>query len=155
MTLARLPQAVRMLDTAGESAFQGTAGSNPWSGILSFLGVLAVLALVLFLAYKSTKLVGRVYPSQGTKNGNFEIIDRLVLSRESSLMIVRMHDKVLLLGVTGQRIEKLDELDPELFSAMENPENPERSFSGIFKDAVNKSLGLKIGSKKESKRDDE
>lgn len=106
--------------------------------VLSLLGGLFLFAAVLFLAWYCTKWIGKRYgtPSAGS---HIKILERTALGPDRHLMIVQLEDRVWLLGVTPQHIDKIGELDPEIFSQNESaqPGNAIREASvGKFSDML-------------------
>ncbi len=77
-------------------------------------GVQAVImvALVLYLAYVVTRYVGK---SSRLRVGSrhIKVIDRAVLSQDSSVAIVKVGNECLLLGVSSERVSVLRELKEE------------------------------------------
>ena len=72
--------------------------------LLSFIGVLGLIA-VLFYALK--KLNKRI----STAGGRLKVLDRVSIGRDGMLLVVSVCGKVMLVGVTSQRIERLCDLD--------------------------------------------
>lgn len=74
--------------------------------VLKLLLYLFVLVLVLFLAYYTTKLVGR---SAGGKQlgRSIRVLERTGVGRDSWLMIVEVQGKVLLLGLSPPASSRL------------------------------------------------
>ena len=72
--------------------------------LLSFIGVLGLMA-VLFYALK--KLNKRISAS----GGRLKVLDRISIGRDGMLLVVSVCGRVMLVGVTSQRIEKLCDLD--------------------------------------------
>lgn len=107
-------------------------------GVLSLLGMMLVFILVLVLAWMVTRYLGRHYAMQGQKGNHIELLERTMLGPDRALFIVRVAGKVLLLGVTAQQIEKLEELPAEEFDAAE----PKMSLdvSAPFSQALGKAL---------------
>lgn len=64
------------------------------------------------------------------RNGHLSIVDSLYLSAREKLLIVRVADKCLLLGVSSQGIHKLNTLDPENVPEGEHP--VQHSFVGVI-----------------------
>jgi len=136
--------------TAGQPSLIGTAGSNPLSSMLTILGAIVVLVLVLFLAYKSTQFIGKKYSVENNVGGgNIEIIERTILGPDRAIVIVKLRDRVLLLGVTSNHIEKLADLDPLYYENL--PSNPSSgdSFAVLMKDTLSKGFGNILGNKKD------
>lgn len=131
-------QTVPLLVSGGGA--EATAGQNPLSGILSLLGALLVLGLVLFLAYKSSRWLGSRYGVQSLRGSHMEVLERVVLAPDRFLVLVRLRGRVLLLGVTAQRIETLAQLDPADYSDLTPPAAPSSpaadSFAALLRDAV-------------------
>lgn len=73
--------------------------------LLSFIGV---LGLIFFLFYALKKLNKGI----SVKSGNrLRILDRVNLGRDGMLLVVSVCGKLMLLGVTSGRVEKLCDLD--------------------------------------------
>ena len=86
----------------------------------SLLGILAVVVLILYLAYVSTKWIGTHSMPGGTgtlrANGGaeqFRILAQLGVGRNERLVLVRLNERCYLLGVTEHRITLLRELEDD------------------------------------------
>lgn len=73
--------------------------------ILSFLGV---LGLIFFLFYAIRKLNKGIAVKSGNK---LRVLDRINLGRDGMLLVVSVCGRLMLLGVTAQRVDKLCDLD--------------------------------------------
>lgn len=113
--------------------------------VFSLLGMLLTVVAVLALAYWVTRLIGqRGMPgwARGTQNaGELQILWQVSLGKGERLVLVRLHKRCLLLGVTGNGISVLTELLPEEAAAWlekqgEVPEAP--SFLDILRDNLPK-----------------
>ena len=86
-------------------------------GVLSLLGMLLVIGVVLALAYWCTRLIGRQgipgMPRSGGQAGNMALLWQHNVGRNERLVLVRVHSRCLLLGVTGASIQVLTELSEE------------------------------------------
>lgn len=91
--------------------------------LLSFIGVLGLIA-VLFYALK--KLNKRI----STAGGRLKVLDRISIGRDGMLLVVSVCGKVMLVGVTAHRIDKLCDLDitEEEYSA----ERQSTDFASVF-----------------------
>ncbi|MDE6580383.1 MAG: flagellar biosynthetic protein FliO [Ruminiclostridium sp.] len=69
--------------------------------LLSFIGV---IGLIFFLFYALRKLNKGISVKSGSR---LRVLDRVSIGRDSMLLVVSVCGKVILLGVTSQRIEKL------------------------------------------------
>ena len=89
------------------------AASNFWSA----LGVLAVVILILYLAYFATKWIGTHSTPVGSGtvrvNGSdrFRILGQLGVGRNERLVLAQLDERCYLLGVTEHQITLLRELD--------------------------------------------
>ncbi len=88
----------------------------------SILGGVIFIILIFVAAYYVTKLVGKGYMGMGAAAKEMTVIDKLVLGHDRFLLIVRIGEKTLLLGVTPQHIETLAELEGEQFSGLPAPQ---------------------------------
>ena len=73
--------------------------------LLSFIGV---IGLIFLLFYALKKLNKRVGTSSGSR---LRVLDRLNVGRDGMLLVVSVAGKLMLIGVTSQRMEKLCELE--------------------------------------------
>ena len=85
----------------------------------SLLGVLAVIVLILYLAYFATKWIGMRSVPGGTGTlralgaGDFRILGQIGVGRNERLVLARLGERCYLLGVTEHQITLLRELDGE------------------------------------------
>lgn len=85
-------------------------------GVLSLLGMLLTVVVVLALAYWCTKLIaGRGIPGLARGGGSEEmrVLWQLHVGKNERLVLLRVHSRCLLLGVTGGGIRLLAELTGE------------------------------------------
>ncbi|MBE7009209.1 MAG: flagellar biosynthetic protein FliO [Ruminococcaceae bacterium] len=88
---------------------------NVWS----LLGVLAVVVLILYLAYAASKWIGTHGVPGGAPAvrpggaGQFRILGQLPVGRNERLVLFRLDERCYLLGVTEHQITLLRELDGE------------------------------------------
>ncbi len=88
-----------------------------FSIILSLIGSILLFILVLFLAWFCTRWIGKRYGLRGSAGGSkIKILDRMALGADRSLIVIRLEDRVWLLGMTAHHINKIEELDPEVFA---------------------------------------
>ncbi len=113
--------------------------SNSFTGLLSTLGVVVFLGVLMFVAYKLSKNMSRRSSMKSLYGGYLEIIERVVIGQDRFIYIVRIKDRVLLLGVTANQITKLDELNADDYpkKSDEQSSSPEK-FSSLFKDLLGK-----------------
>ncbi len=90
-------------------------------GVLSLLGMLLTIGVVLVLAYLCTRLIARRglpglpgFPRSGEKaHENMALLWQRNVGKNERLVLVRVHSRCLLLGVTGGSIQVLTELSQE------------------------------------------
>lgn len=73
--------------------------------LLSFIGV---LGLIFFLFYALKKLNKGISVKSGNK---LRVLDRVNLGRDGMLLVVSVCGRLMLLGATSSRVEKLCDLD--------------------------------------------
>ncbi len=106
--------------------------------VLKLLLYFAVLIGVLVLAYYTTKLIaGTAGPRQAS--ANIKILEKVMLGKDSYLLIAQIQERIVLLGVTPGGIQKLEELD----SYIESSQNVPEDFSRILAKQIRKNFGRK------------
>lgn len=97
--------------------------------LCSFLGV---LGLIVLLFYALKKLNKRVSIGTGSK---LRVLDRVNLGRDGMLLVISVNGKLMLIGSTPQRIEKLCDLEmtEEEYSSLENAPDFKSVFSALWK----------------------
>lgn len=85
--------------------------------LVSLLGMLAVTAAILILAWWATKQIARQPALQGfggrLPNGEISILTQIPLGRGQRLVVVECAARYFLLGVTEHNISMLSELGEE------------------------------------------
>ena len=105
--------------------------------IISVIGTLVLILAVFVGAYFVTRIVGMKYDgSNSTGKSKLVILERKVLGKEQALVLVKIADKVILLGVTPQQIDKLDTFAMEDFPEDTQATKPQQGFVDMLKDAV-------------------
>jgi flagellar biogenesis protein FliO len=114
---------------------------------ISLLGVLGLI----FLSFFGLRMLNRRISTSG---GRLRVVDRAVLGRESMILVVSVCGKLILVGVSQQRVEKLSDLD------MSEEEYTEAAFANArvlpFSDIIS-SIGISrknSGEKKAAKADE-
>lgn len=102
-------------------------------GIFKYIGV---IALVLLLAYLTTRLVSKGY-MRGFKTGEFELVDKLILAPDKSLVLVRLRAEdvyyILALDKTGTHVvDKLQHLNLTSHNTEDTSPLQNKSFKDIF-----------------------
>ena len=117
--------------------------------VWSLLGMLAVVIGILVLAYFATRWIG-TYSTRGAVRRNlsggegaFSVLAQLSVGRSERLLLVRLQDKCLLLGVTQNSITMLRELDETEAQAWLAEEDGKRSAAPSFVDVLKENLRKK------------
>lgn len=108
------------------------AGVSWLSTIAYVLSLLAVFAVIFFMAYVATKFLGGRFNARISGHGG-RVLENLPLGPNRSVCIIEMADRVFLLGVTDQSITLLSEImDPEEIERLRN--NSKDFTSDMFSD---------------------
>ena len=99
-----------------------------WEEILSLLWALVVIAGVLALAWWFTRYVVGQRVRRQSAGRNLKVLEDLPLSRDQRLLLVRLGEQILLLGVTQGGISRLGTLSPD--EAVQPPEEPRTGTGG-------------------------
>lgn len=107
-------------------------------GVYLLQTVLALIAVIL-LSYMIIKWVlkGLLQPSKG--RGVIEIIERLPLSQNQSICLIKIGKSLLLIGVAPQGVELIKEISPDEWEILEKQKNrpkDEKSFKEIFQKLI-------------------
>lgn len=106
--------------------------------VITAIGTLVIIVAILFLTYICTKYIGNRM-SLGGYGGQsaryISVIDRIMVGQESSVALVRVSGRVLLLGITGDNVNLLTEIDKDELTELPAPENV--NYTGAaFKDVI-------------------
>lgn len=114
----------------GEGSLWLTVGSviaedNLWSTV----GLFLLAVLIPAAAYFATKYIAR--KARGTTKGpGIEILERMYLSRDKYILIVKVGEKGYILGVTNQNITALGMLSEQEMSAYNEQPKPASNAGG-------------------------
>lgn len=85
------------------------------------MGMLLAVCIVLYLAYWCTRHIAASPAGQlGARGNQMRVVDRLMLGQNKMVAVVRVGERWLLLGVTGENITMLAELTEEQASCWKN-----------------------------------
>jgi len=103
-----------------------SAAMSPTASYLveTFVTLLAVLAIAVLVLYGARRL------GLGRPHGPMQLIGRLPVDARRSVVLVRVADQVLVLGVSEAGITRLGEVDAQ--SIVTSPEPPTRSFADVL-----------------------
>ena len=122
---------------------------NIFGSLLTLLLTICILVIVMFLAYRFTKVMKKRSSMQSMHGGYIEIIERVVIGPERSIVIIRLKDKLMLLGVTPNHFEKLDELDPQLYADVPLAPQGADSFSSLLREVIGRETSAKNADKRD------
>ena len=78
--------------------------------------LIAVVLIVAGLLFVRKYLMNRL---GAVKNGSYmRILDRLVIAQDKQIVLIELKNKILLVGITQQRIEALSEIDRNDFDVL-------------------------------------
>ena len=72
--------------------------------LISFIGVLGLIFVLFYFLKKLNKRIS-------VSGGRLKVLDRIGIGRDGMLLVVSVCGKVMLVGVTAHRIDKLCDLD--------------------------------------------
>ncbi len=93
-----------------------SAASGGWTVLLGFLG----FALILALSYLALRWLNK-RNALGARSRYMAVLDRMAVSRDCTLLIVRILDEIYAVGVTKDGVEQICRVDPEVFEAYPPP----------------------------------
>lgn len=83
------------------------------------LNIILVLPFILLLIYITLKYGGNKL--QSIQNGRFiKVIERVPLTKDSSIMVVKIGDKAYVMSVSASKTEIITELEKEKVEEIEN-----------------------------------
>lgn len=104
------------------------------------LGIIFFI-LILVAAYFSARFIGKRYGFKGVGGKNIKIIEKVALSQDKLLIIVKVTDRTMLLGVTNNQIEKIIEIDESSLHTQEHSDN-NTDFSSILKNITSSKFSI-------------
>ena len=110
---------------------------NGWSEIFSIIGTIVLMIAVFVAAYFVSKYVGKTYKPRYGFSKHITVIDRTVIGKDRSLLIVKVGKKSFLIGSTPNEFTLLSEFDSGQFEAdTEIMEPRQNDFVSIFRDVI-------------------
>lgn len=116
--------------------------------VFSLIFGLILFAGILYLAYISTKLIGKRYMLNGKGGKNLKILETVSVGRDMTIAIARAGERIFLVGITPDRINLLSELrEEELLTPYDEQSDSDKlqkgsiSFADALKYNINKKLG--------------
>lgn len=116
--------------------------------VFSLIFGLILFAGILYLAYISTKLIGKRYMLSSKGGKNLKILETVSVGRDMTIAIARAGERIFLVGITPDRINLLSELkEDELLTPYSEVQEggAERAGNISFKDALKYNFNKKLG----------
>lgn len=121
--------------------------------LFTVIGTLIIFAVICYLAYITTKLIGTRFSSgnQGTKN--MKVIESLPLGQDRMLLIVKAGEKTILIGSSKDHMEYLCDLDESQLDLSGQPQTENGDFSVIFRKVLSEKFSsFRPGGKNNEKK---
>lgn len=116
-----------------------------------FLGTILGIILILYLAYISTKFIGKRYAVKSGGSKKIKVLDSVSVGKEGSIMIVKAGGKVFLVGAASGGINLISELESGEFPEEETAAPVGMDFKTAFKSVLEKKMTKK--NEKENEND--
>ncbi len=107
--------------------------------VLSIIFTLVMIVLVFVGAYFASKFIGGYYQKTNSRGkSRIDLIEKKMIAKDQSLLIVKIEDKVFLLGATPHNISKIEELDLEISDQEESQPLVPPNFLDVLKGMIKK-----------------
>lgn len=108
-----------------------------FEGIMTFLSLIFVFVIILFLAYLTTKIVASA-SFKKYKNKNMRLLEGMNLGPQKSLQLVKVGNKIILLALSKDGVTKIESFYPnELLVSEEEYDNKVVTFQDVFNEMKN------------------
>ncbi|NVJ49515.1 MAG: flagellar biosynthetic protein FliO [Gammaproteobacteria bacterium] len=107
----------------------------------SLLSVAVALVFILLIIFACAWILRRVSGQGMGKNQLIKIKSTQMLGAKERLVVIEVDDKILLLGVTPNSINKIEQLSSQCLNVLD--EQSSMSFQSAFKAQLQKTLGNK------------
>lgn len=128
-------------------------GNSLVSQIGLVLGTLLGIAVILYLAYISTKLLGRKMSLKTGSGRKLKILDSVSVGQGKMILVVQAGKKTFLVGAAAESINLISELDSSEFTEDETPPETGMDFRTAFKKVLENNFGKKGSKDKENEND--
>lgn len=103
----------------------------------TILSTLAALAFVLIAAWFLLRWVGRRVPGQ-TGSRHIKVIDRVMVGQDKCLLLVRVAEKTMLIGMSSGTVTRLCDLEDPDGTFDVQPKGDEQTFSALLQNMMGK-----------------
>ena len=98
---------------------------------------IAIICIVIFAAYYFSRIIAKSGRNTAWKCSNLKLIGTLALGKDKEVAIVEIGKYAYILGVGGQRVERLDKVElAELGFSEDTAEPVTEKFSANFKNEL-------------------
>lgn len=106
--------------------------------IISAVGTILLMIAVFVGAYYVSKLVGKRYSITGSAgvSKRVKVLESTAVGKDSSVIVIRAGEKVLLIGATPKELTFLSELDAESFPDIPEDNKPRQSFRSVLRSVM-------------------
>jgi len=108
-----------------------------------------VIGLIIFMYWLMRKVNKQMRTASGSR---LRILDRAITGRDSSLLVISVSGRLMLVGVSTGRMEKLCDLDiteEEYFTSVDGEDKPAIKFSDVLSNFMNLNRKTEIKRKAE------
>ena len=103
------------------------------SSVATLLSAMLSLVLVLLLAWLLLRWMGKRMPLQSGSTGrHIRVLDRVIFAQDKYLVLVKVAEKTLLVGFSGNSVENLSEIDDPDDTLLEPPPQNDNKFSSLL-----------------------
>lgn len=100
-----------------------------WESTFSLIGAVFMVGLVLFLAWMSSRMLGKGY-MKAASGRNIKVLEQVRVGTEQSLLLVKLQEKVFLIGAGQEGFQLLAELEGDFEEKL--PEGFQEGFAKGF-----------------------
>lgn len=104
-------------------------------GFWEYFKAIAVIIGILAAAFYLTRFLAKTGGGSIRRTTGIKLVGSLPLAKDKSVAVVEIGDYAYILGIGGQRVERLDKI-PAADLNIKKEEAPPKDFSSCFKDEL-------------------
>jgi flagellar biosynthetic protein FliO len=104
-------------------------------GFWEYFKAIFVIIAIIAAAYYLTRLIAKTSGGSVRRNAGIKVVGSLPLAKDRSVAVVEIGEFAYILGVSGQRVERLDKV-PAAELNMRREETAPKDFSSCFKEEL-------------------
>ncbi|NCB50697.1 MAG: hypothetical protein EOM54_02270 [Clostridia bacterium] len=105
-------------------------------GVWEYFKAVAAIVAIIAAAYYLTRLLAKTSGGKIRRNAGIRLVGSLPLAKDKSVAVVEIGEYAYVLGIGGQRVERLDRL-PAAELGITKEEAAPKNFSACFRDELN------------------